>query len=135
MVSPKGWPAAIRLSHKGGWLMGWQGNVNDDILLCTWGLSETPQFHRAHAGNHPASTAGTKRLAGLSFPRFTSVQAVAVAAMKENDAIAVIIIVLFVVLALVAFGIYRLVSIARANMRGTVTGSSESSSSEDIVDD
>lgn len=62
-------------------------------------------------------------------------QAVAVAAMKENDAIAVIIIVLFVVLALVAFGIYRLVSIARANMRGTVTGSSESSSSEDIVDD
>ncbi|KAK3939074.1 hypothetical protein QBC46DRAFT_342889 [Diplogelasinospora grovesii] len=56
--------------------------------------------------------------------------------MKENDVIAVIIIVLFIVLALIAFGIYHLVSMARQNMRGTVTSSSESSQSEgDLADD
>lgn len=54
--------------------------------------------------------------------------------MKQNDVIAVIIIVLFIVLALIAFGIYHLVAMARENVRGTVTGSSDSSGSEDIVD-
>ena len=54
--------------------------------------------------------------------------------MQENDVIAVIIIVLFIVLALIAFGIYRLVSIARANMRGTVTSSSGSSGSSELED-
>lgn len=55
--------------------------------------------------------------------------------MKQNDVIAVIIIVLFIVLALIAFGIYRLVSMARANMHGTVTTtSSESSTSETTTD-
>ncbi|KAM7204923.1 hypothetical protein V8F20_003385 [Naviculisporaceae sp. PSN 640] len=49
--------------------------------------------------------------------------------MKQNDVIAVIIIVLFIVLALIAFGIYHLVSVARRNMHGTVTSSSGSSTS------
>jgi len=47
---------------------------------------------------------------------------------KENDTIAIIIIVLFIVLALIAFGIYRLVHMART--RGSVTTSSTGSSSE-----
>ncbi|OTA56274.1 hypothetical protein K449DRAFT_468469 [Hypoxylon sp. EC38] len=38
---------------------------------------------------------------------------------KENDVIAIIIIVLFIVLALIAFGIYRLVHLART--QGTIT--------------
>ncbi|SPQ23245.1 f3383ea1-7306-4b52-986b-d1b4532d8815 [Thermothielavioides terrestris] len=46
--------------------------------------------------------------------------------MKENDVIAVIIIVLFIVLALIAFGIYHLVSVARRDVRGTVTTESDS---------
>jgi len=54
--------------------------------------------------------------------------------MQENDVIAVIIIVLFVVLALIAFGIYHLVNVARQSYHGTVTGSSTSSSSDEIVD-
>ncbi|KAK4220017.1 hypothetical protein QBC37DRAFT_367625 [Rhypophila decipiens] len=49
--------------------------------------------------------------------------------MKQNDVIAVIVIVLFIILALIAFGIYHLVSVARRNMHGTVTSSSGSSSS------
>lgn len=53
--------------------------------------------------------------------------------MKENDVIAVIVIILFILLAAIAFGIYHLVSVARRNMRGTVTASSESSS--DLDDD
>ncbi|KAK2599865.1 hypothetical protein N8I77_011587 [Diaporthe amygdali] len=51
---------------------------------------------------------------------------------KENDTIAIIIIVLFFVLALISFGIYRLVSIARRSM--SVTSGSTSSSSEIIND-
>jgi len=47
--------------------------------------------------------------------------------MKENDVIAVIIIVLFIVLALIAFGIYRLVTMARRNM--SITSSSGTGSS------
>ncbi|KAI5919650.1 hypothetical protein F4810DRAFT_714303 [Camillea tinctor] len=43
---------------------------------------------------------------------------------KENDVIAIIIIVLFIVLALIAFGIYRLVHIARH--QGTITSTSSS---------
>jgi len=55
--------------------------------------------------------------------------------MKQNDVIAVIIIVLFILLSLIGYGIYHLVSVARQNMRGTVTGSSsESSSSDNIAD-
>ena len=50
--------------------------------------------------------------------------------MKKNDVIAVIIIILFLVLALIAFGIYRLVHIART--RGSVTTSSTETS--EIVD-
>ncbi|KAK1759574.1 hypothetical protein QBC47DRAFT_398385 [Echria macrotheca] len=55
--------------------------------------------------------------------------------MKENDVIAVIIIILFILLAAIAFGIYHLVNVARRNMRGTVTSSSDSSTSEDLADD
>lgn len=51
---------------------------------------------------------------------------------KENDTIAIIIIVLFFVLALISFGIYRLVSIARRSM--SVSSGSTSSSSEIIND-
>ncbi|KAI1399561.1 hypothetical protein F4819DRAFT_464711 [Hypoxylon fuscum] len=50
---------------------------------------------------------------------------------KENDVIAIIIIVLFIVLALIAFGIYRLVHLART--QGTV--SEESSGSDSLADD
>ncbi|KAF6836651.1 hypothetical protein CMUS01_05306 [Colletotrichum musicola] len=53
---------------------------------------------------------------------------------KQNDVIAIIVIVLFVVLAGVAFGIYRLVHVARQSMSVT-SGSSSSSSSDEIVDD
>lgn len=53
--------------------------------------------------------------------------------MKENDVIAVIIIVLFIVLALIAFGIYRLVHIARN--QGTITSTSSSGSTEDELAD
>ncbi|KAI1077904.1 hypothetical protein F5B20DRAFT_582725 [Whalleya microplaca] len=51
---------------------------------------------------------------------------------KENDVIAIIIIVLFIVLALIAFGIYRLVHMARS--QGTITEESESSRSSDLAD-
>jgi thiol:disulfide interchange protein len=47
--------------------------------------------------------------------------------MQENDVIAIIIIVLFVVLALIAFGIYRLVSMARASGSSRDGSSAESS--------
>jgi thiol:disulfide interchange protein len=50
---------------------------------------------------------------------------------QENDVIAIIIIVLFVVLALIGFGIYRLVSMAR----GGVATTSSSSGSRSLVDD
>jgi thiol:disulfide interchange protein len=53
--------------------------------------------------------------------------------MKQNDVIAVIIIVLFIVLALIAFGIYHLVSVARRNVHGTVTTSSSGSSGDDLA--
>ncbi|KAI0894595.1 hypothetical protein F4806DRAFT_497841 [Annulohypoxylon nitens] len=43
---------------------------------------------------------------------------------KENDVIAIIIIVLFIVLALIAFGIYRLVHMART--QGTISEESGS---------
>ncbi|KAK5652737.1 hypothetical protein OQA88_9590 [Cercophora sp. LCS_1] len=54
--------------------------------------------------------------------------------MKQNDVIAVIIIILFILLAGIAFGIYHLVSVARRNMHGTVTSSSDSSTSEGLTD-
>ncbi|KAK1827709.1 hypothetical protein QBC39DRAFT_375405 [Podospora conica] len=54
--------------------------------------------------------------------------------MKQNDVIAVIIIILFILLAGIGYGIYYLVSKARQNMHGTVTSSSDSSTSEDIAD-
>jgi flagellar biogenesis protein FliO len=49
---------------------------------------------------------------------------------QENDVIAIIIIVLFFVLALIAFGIYHLVSVARGG--SSSTGSSGQTS---LVDD
>jgi nitrate/nitrite transporter NarK len=56
--------------------------------------------------------------------------------MKENDVIAIIVIVIFIILILIGYGIYRLVHVARQNMRGTVTGSTSSSgSSGEIHDD
>jgi thiol:disulfide interchange protein len=54
--------------------------------------------------------------------------------MQENDVIAIIIILLFAFLAGIAFGIYRLVHIART--RGTVTTTSSSGSTdEELADD
>ncbi|KEY66830.1 hypothetical protein S7711_05185 [Stachybotrys chartarum IBT 7711] len=52
---------------------------------------------------------------------------------QRNHTIAIIIIVLFVVLALVSFGIWRLVHVARRNL--SVASGSSSSSSRDIADD
>ena len=65
----------------------------------------------------------------MPFHSANSVDRIA-AVMKRNDVIAIIIIILFLVLALVSFGIYRLVHMARN--QGTVTSSSSGSSS--IVD-
>ena len=50
--------------------------------------------------------------------------------MKKNDVIAIIIIILFLVLALIAFGIYRLVHTVRT--QGSITTSSSGTS--EIVD-
>ncbi|KAI0378998.1 hypothetical protein F5Y04DRAFT_283368 [Hypomontagnella monticulosa] len=50
---------------------------------------------------------------------------------KENDVIAIIIIVLFIVLALIAFGIYRLVHMART--QGTISEESGSGSSVEVL--
>lgn len=52
--------------------------------------------------------------------------------MKKNDTIAVIIIVLFIVLALVSFGIWSLVHRVRRQM--SITSGSSSSRSTDIAD-
>lgn len=49
--------------------------------------------------------------------------------MKRNDVIAIIVILLFLVLAAVAFGIYRLVHIART--QGSITTTSQTTSTED----
>jgi flagellar basal body-associated protein FliL len=51
--------------------------------------------------------------------------------MKKNDVIAIIIIILFIILAAVSFGIWKLVSMAKNHM--SATGSSRSSS--DLADD
>ncbi len=51
---------------------------------------------------------------------------------QENDVIAIIIIVLFIILALIAFGIYHLVSVARGSVG---SGSGSSSGSQSLVDD
>jgi hypothetical protein len=53
--------------------------------------------------------------------------------MKENDVVAVIIIILFIILALIAYGIYRLVQQARGESSTTISGSSTGSSS--LADD
>ncbi|KAI0394878.1 hypothetical protein F5Y17DRAFT_457466 [Xylariaceae sp. FL0594] len=51
---------------------------------------------------------------------------------KENDVIAIIIILLFIILAAIAFGIYRLVHKVRQS--GSITtGSSESSITDDGI--
>jgi thiol:disulfide interchange protein len=50
---------------------------------------------------------------------------------QENDVIAIIIIILFFVLALIAFGIYRLVH----EVRGGSSSGSGSSGSRSLVDD
>lgn len=47
---------------------------------------------------------------------------------KENDVIAIIIIILFIVLAAIAFGIYRLVHVARN--QGSIESESSTESSE-----
>ncbi|CAD6449384.1 658c3251-9037-4873-a04d-de472a27e086 [Sclerotinia trifoliorum] len=52
--------------------------------------------------------------------------------MQENDVIAIIIIILFLLLALIAYGIYRLVQKARGES-STVSGSTETSGS--LADD
>jgi len=53
---------------------------------------------------------------------------------KKNDAIAIIIIVLFFILSLVAFGIYQLVHKARRHMSVTSASSSSSSGSSGLAD-
>ncbi|TLS30016.1 hypothetical protein PpBr36_03333 [Pyricularia pennisetigena] len=51
---------------------------------------------------------------------------------KQNDVIAIIIIILFIVLAGISFGIYKLVSMARSSVSTT---SSSSTGSTSLVDD
>jgi hypothetical protein len=50
---------------------------------------------------------------------------------QENDVIAIIIIILFAVLALIAFGIYRLVSIARAGSNSSSSGQTSLADGDD----
>lgn len=54
--------------------------------------------------------------------------------MKKNDVIAIIIIILFILLAGVSFGIWKLVSVAKGHMSVTSGSTSSSGSSRDIVD-
>jgi len=51
---------------------------------------------------------------------------------QQNDVIAIIIIILFIILALIAFGIYHLVNVAR---RGGSSSGSGSDSQGSLVDD
>jgi hypothetical protein len=51
---------------------------------------------------------------------------------QENDVIAIIVIILFFILALIAFGIYHLVSLARG---GESSGSESESGTRSLVDD
>lgn len=55
----------------------------------------------------------------------------AVKMVQENDVIAIIIIILFAVLALIAFGIYRLVSIARAGSNSSSSGQTSLADGDD----
>ncbi len=86
--------------------------------------------HR-HSALHPAAscTSQTHAYHPPSTPEHTHLPSAKM--VKQNDVIAIIIIILFFVLALIAFGIYRLVSIAR----GSVASSSGSGSSRSLVDD
>jgi flagellar biogenesis protein FliO len=52
---------------------------------------------------------------------------------QENDVIAIIVIVLFFILALIAFGIYHLVSLARGGESSS--GTESESGSRSLVDD
>lgn len=69
----------------------------------------------------------------LSFSSVLSIITQPAKMVKENDTIAIIIIVLFVLLALIGFGIYRLVSIARRDM--STSSGSTSTGSHSIEDD
>jgi flagellar biogenesis protein FliO len=51
---------------------------------------------------------------------------------QENDVIAIIVIILFFILALIAFGIYHLVSLAR---RDESSGTGSESGTQSLVDD
>ncbi|KPM35526.1 hypothetical protein AK830_g11031 [Neonectria ditissima] len=53
--------------------------------------------------------------------------------MKKNDVIAIIIIILFILLAAVSFGIWKLVSVAKKSMSVT-SGTTSSTGSSHIVD-
>ncbi|KAK7408920.1 hypothetical protein QQX98_008924 [Neonectria punicea] len=53
--------------------------------------------------------------------------------MKKNDVIAIIIIILFILLAAVSFGIWKLVSVAKKSMSVT-SGTTSSTGSSNIVD-
>ncbi|KAI0867640.1 hypothetical protein GGS24DRAFT_484973 [Hypoxylon argillaceum] len=50
---------------------------------------------------------------------------------KENDVIAIIIILLFIVIAAIAFGIYRIVHVARH--QGTLESTSASSTEDELA--
>lgn len=58
---------------------------------------------------------------------------IAARGLKENDTIAIIMIVLFAVLALIGFGIYKLVAMARKDM-SVSSGSSSTSHTHSVVD-
>lgn len=53
--------------------------------------------------------------------------------MKKNDVIAIIIIILFILLAAVSFGIWKLVNVAKSSMTAT-SHSGTSSSDSDLHD-
>ncbi|KAF5508220.1 Chromo domain-containing protein 2 [Colletotrichum fructicola] len=101
-------------------------------------LSTSPETHR-HITHSTAHGARRLRFIGPVFPSVlhhpdqTLLLRRCLPMVKQNDVIAIIVIVLFIVLAGVAFGIYRLVHVARQSM--SVTSGSSSSSSDEIVDD
>ncbi|KAH8729567.1 hypothetical protein BGZ61DRAFT_529754 [Ilyonectria robusta] len=75
----------------------------------------------------PTTRRETSKLSNYANPLATAI-------MKKNDVIAVIIIILFVLLAAVSFGIWKLVSVAKKSMSVTSGTSSSSGSTGDIVD-
>jgi len=77
-----------------------------DILATTYSCFEDPPYSYTHT---PLIT----KQHSLPTPHISSFFSQSAKMVQENDVVAIIIIILFFLLALIAFGIYRLVNAAR----------------------